>query len=54
MLIRLREDDLREAGIPTKIETLRHWRKMRKYSEIFRKIGGTVYIETNKFEKLFK
>lgn len=54
MLIRLRQPDLVEAGIPTCVNTLRDWRLRGKFKEVFVKIGGTVYVNTAKFQKIIK
>ena len=54
MLVALKDEELEKAGIKFKAKTLRHWRYQRKNMQLFRKIGGKVFLETKEWEKLIK
>ena len=49
-LIRLREQDLKEAGIPFTKGTLRVWHSKGKNKEIFKKVSGRLFIDLDAFE----
>jgi hypothetical protein len=53
-LIPLKNEDLAEAGIPFKANTLRGWRKRRKNMKIFTKVEGKVFVIKEKWDELVK
>jgi len=53
-LIPLREEDLKRAGIPFKVDTLRKWRTRGQNLQIFTKLGGRVFIIAEEWEKFVR
>jgi len=54
VLIPLKNEDLRQAGIPLSAQTLYKWRKHRKNMKIFTKVGGRVFVVKEKWEELVR
>ncbi len=50
-LIRIEDEELRRAGIPFKASTLYRWRKDKRNLEIFVKVGGRVFVDSEAWEK---
>ncbi len=46
------EKELKAAGIPFKPSTLYAWKWAGKYKQIFRKIGGKLFVDVDEFERL--
>ena len=50
-LVKLDNHELKKAGIPFSKYTLYTWRRDKKNLEIFKKVGGKVFIDLDAFEK---
>ncbi len=48
-LVPIKNEALKEAGIPFTANTLYNWHSKAKFSDIFVKIGGKVFINANIF-----
>ena len=41
-------------GFPLKASTLYKWKHTRKYSDLFVKLGGAVFVDTRRLEKIIE
>ena len=48
-LISIKNEELRKAGIPLSRNTFYAWSSRGKYKEMFVKLGGRLFIDTDKF-----
>jgi len=50
----IRVSKANEAKLPIRASTLYKWSHLRRYPEIFRKLGGFLFVDTNALHKLIE